>query len=255
MGWSGVYGGDADYQPGDTFVSGVRDATLYAVWKLVDDGAIHISNAPSDRTDVNTQFTYEVTIDADVPFTVFISGTAADWLNVNGHTIRGTPMVPGTYVLIVTVTDGEEYGPSSESFTIRVMESDVMEYRVEFITSGGSDVEDQWVLSGGTATAPADPVRDGFRFGGWYTEDGSRYDFSTAVGTDMTLRAAWISDGSSAGDDGTDDDDDVNMMSYAWIITGILTLILTIAAAITRNVVVAVVAIVSALATIGLYLL
>lgn len=255
MGWSGTYGGNADYQPGDAFVSGVRDATLYAVWKLVDDGAIHISNAPSDRTDVNTQFTYEVTIDADVPFTVSISGTAADWLNVNGHTIRGTPMVPGTYVLIVTVTDGEEYGPSSESFTIRVMESDVMEYRVEFVTSGGSDVEDQWVLSGGTATAPADPVRDGFRFGGWYTEDGSRYDFSTAVGADMTLRAAWISDGSSAGDDGTDDDNDGDTMSYVWIITGILTLILTIAAAITRNVVVAVVAIVSALATIGLYLL
>lgn len=255
MGWSGTYGGDADYQPGDTFVSGVRDATLYAVWKLIDDGAIHISNAPSDRTDVNTQFTYEVTIDADVPFTVSISGTAADWLNVNGHTIRGTPMVPGTYVLIVTVTDGEEYGPSSESFTIRVMESDVMEYRVEFVTSGGSDVGDQWILSGGTATAPADPVRDGFRFGGWYTEDGSRYDFSTAVGADMTLRAAWISDGSSAGDDDTDDNGDGDAMSYAWIIAGVLTLILTVAAAITRNVVVAIVAIVSALATIGLYLL
>lgn len=255
LGWSGAYGGDADYQPGDTFVSGVRDATLYAVWKLIDDGAIHISNAPSDRTDVNTQFTYEVAIDADVPFTVSISGSAADWLNVNGHTVRGTPMVSGTYTLVVTVTDGEEYGPSSETFTIRVMGSDVMEYRVEFVTSGGSEVEDQWVPTGGTATAPADPVRDGFRFGGWYTEDGSRYDFSTAVGADMTLRAAWISDGSSVGDGDGYDDGDGDAMSYAWILAGVLTVILVIAAAVTRNVLVAVVAVASVLATVVLYLL
>ena len=253
MGWSATYGGSADYQPGDIYVSGVRDATLYAVWKLVNDGAIHISNAPADRTDVNSQFTYEVTIDADVPFTVAIGGTAADWLSVNGHTIRGTPLIPGTYTLVVTVTDGEDYKPSSETFTIRVMESD-MEYRVEFVTSGGSEVEDQWIQSGGTATAPADPIRDGFRFVGWYTQDGAKYDFSQAVGADMTLRAAWVSDGSS-GADGDGDDDGEGMTVSAWMIVGVLTAVLAVAAVCTRNQIVAVLAVVSAVATVALYLL
>lgn len=253
LGWSAIYGGTADYQPGDTFVSGVRDATLYAVWKLVNDGAIHISNAPSDRTDVNAQFTYEVTIDADVPFTVSIGGSAADWLSVNGHTIRGTPLIPGTYTLVVTVTDGDEFSPSSETFTIRVMESD-MEYRVEFVTSGGSEVEDQWVQPGGTATAPADPVRDGFRFVGWYTQDGSKYDFNQAVGADMTLKAAWVSDGSSGTtDDEKNDGDGVDIP--LWLILGVLTVILLVVTAYTKNPIFAILTVVSAMATVSLYLL
>jgi len=77
-----------------------------------------------------------------------------------------------------------------------------MEYRIEFTTSGGSEVDEQWIPSGGSASVPDDPVRDGFRFGGWYTQDGNMYDFSLAVGSDMTLKAVWISDGSA--DDGND---------------------------------------------------
>ena len=229
MGWSPEYGGDAAYMPGDVYVSGVRDATLYAVWKVKDDGAIHIANVPNDRIDAGSQFTWEVAIDADVPFTVTIGGSASEWLNVNNHTIRGTSSTPGTYTLTVTVMDGDDYHPSTESYTIRVMEHD-MEYRVEFVTSGGTQVDEQWIQSGGNVTTPEEPIRDGFRFGGWYTSDGSKHDFMAAVGSDMTLRALWISDSSST----TADDGDGDDVPWTLIVAGIVVALVILAVVVTR---------------------
>jgi len=67
--------------------------------------------------------------------------------------------------------------------------------RVKFDTNGGSLVEAQIILEGGTATEPADPTFDGFTFGGWYTDDTTfleAYNFATPVTADITLYAKWI---------------------------------------------------------------
>ena len=39
----------------------------------------------------------------------------------------------------------------------------------------------------------ADPVRAGYRFLGWYTADGAKWDFSMPITGDMTLYAKWES--------------------------------------------------------------
>ena len=61
---------------------------------------------------------------------------------------------------------------------------------VTFDTDGGSAVESQTVVSGRKAVRPADPVRTGYTFAGWYL-DGEVYDFDTPVTTDLTLTAYW----------------------------------------------------------------
>ena len=61
---------------------------------------------------------------------------------------------------------------------------------VTFDTDGGSAVEPQTVVSGRKAVRPADPVRSGYTFAGWYL-DGEVYDFDTPVTTDLTLTAHW----------------------------------------------------------------
>ena len=61
---------------------------------------------------------------------------------------------------------------------------------VTFDTDGGSAVESQTVVSGQKAVRPADPVRTGYTFAGWYL-DGEVYDFDTPVTTDLTLTAQW----------------------------------------------------------------
>ena len=67
-------------------------------------------------------------------------------------------------------------------------------YTVSFELAGGSgDCPDQTLDPNEAAQEPADPTRDGFRFGGWVTEEGLPYDFHQGVTRDITLYAKWIS--------------------------------------------------------------
>lgn len=54
-------------------------------------------------------------------------------------------------------------------------------------------------------TKPADPAREGYTFGGWFSDEActQAFDFSKQVDSDVTLHAKWIADGS--GEDPTPD--------------------------------------------------
>lgn len=54
----------------------------------------------------------------------------------------------------------------------------------------GHAVPPQLVVSGDYATRPADPIRAGYTFAGWY-QNGTAYDFRTAVTADLTIAAMW----------------------------------------------------------------
>lgn len=58
--------------------------------------------------------------------------------------------------------------------------------------SGGT-YKTEKVQVGKTVGQPADPVRKGYRFGGWYTQaqGGEKYDFTKAITADLTLYARW----------------------------------------------------------------
>ncbi len=69
-------------------------------------------------------------------------------------------------------------------------DSNINRYKVTFDSTGGSDVSGQTVAKGGNARKPADPVREGYEFAGWY-DGNSAYDFSTSVSADLALTAHW----------------------------------------------------------------
>ncbi|MDR2866919.1 MAG: InlB B-repeat-containing protein [Methanomassiliicoccaceae archaeon] len=64
---------------------------------------------------------------------------------------------------------------------------------VTYNSNGGSDIADEWVMIGNPATEPDDPVKDGFIFGGWYTDETleNAWDFADPVTGEMTLFAKW----------------------------------------------------------------
>lgn len=64
---------------------------------------------------------------------------------------------------------------------------------VIFDSQGGSKVAEQVLNCGETADKPEAPVKEGYRFGGWYTDLSfkTEYDFSTPVINDITLYAKW----------------------------------------------------------------
>ena len=74
------------------------------------------------------------------------------------------------------------------------------ECTVTFKTNGGSEIADQNVIYGEKVTRPEDPVRDGYRFDGWYTDihltDEWNFEEDTVQGN-MSLYAKWVEDASA----------------------------------------------------------
>ncbi|EGG33696.1 tail fiber protein [Paenibacillus sp. HGF5] len=68
---------------------------------------------------------------------------------------------------------------------------------VTFDSNGGSPVADEVVPHHTAATKPVDPVKSGYAFGGWYTDQALQFpfDFATPIQADLTLYAKWIDSG------------------------------------------------------------
>lgn len=66
-------------------------------------------------------------------------------------------------------------------------------YTVSFNTNGGSETGSVTVVNGKPAVKPADPVKDGSVFLGWYADEAltSIYNFGTAVTGNVTVYAYW----------------------------------------------------------------
>ena len=88
------------------------------------------------------------------------------------------------YEIKVTYEDGEEYGASEY-------------YTVTFNKNGGmNDIPSQKVLKGEKCLAPDGPVKDRYKFTGWYrdTDGTTEFDFSTVLEDNLTLYAGWEED-------------------------------------------------------------
>lgn len=75
--------------------------------------------------------------------------------------------------------------------------------KVSFETGEGSKVDFQ-TTADGKLVKPADPTREGYTFGGWYTDEActEAYDFSTPVTADLTLYAKWTKNATNPGGNG-----------------------------------------------------
>ena len=65
-------------------------------------------------------------------------------------------------------------------------------YQVTFDSMGGSAVDAVTVQEGDTITAPTAPVHSGYTFDGWYTYNGTPFDFDTPIHSSFTLYAHWV---------------------------------------------------------------
>ena len=65
--------------------------------------------------------------------------------------------------------------------------------RVTFDAKGGSFVPSVFVALGKPVLRPSDPVRSGYTFAGWFSDEActAAWDFATPVGSALTLYAKW----------------------------------------------------------------
>lgn len=73
----------------------------------------------------------------------------------------------------------------------------IKKYAIIFNVNGGSKVDMQTVIEGKKGIKPADPIKNGFTFAGWYTSDNKLYDFTKPVYNNTILIAKWYVKGIS----------------------------------------------------------
>lgn len=90
-------------------------------------------------------------------------------------------------------TIGDQYNSVDFAASYPLPNNNYGEYTVSFDTAGGSTVAKQIVIKGNKVIKPADPVKDGYWFVGWYTDSEFKalFDFDTEILADTSLYARW----------------------------------------------------------------
>lgn len=113
------------------------------------------------------------------------------------------PNANATYVFFVSVAETDHYASAyAEAKAVTATKSvntggpsgsGTTTYTVSFDTQGGSEIASQKVNRNNTAVQPVDPIREGYRFMGWFTDQTctQAYDFTERVTKNLTLYAAW----------------------------------------------------------------
>ena len=170
---------------------------LYALWVM---GNILISFDAGEGS--GTMESITVSIGSSLPS---LEDTVAALTPPAGKVFSGwtcewqAPYGNSTYTKFFTpnqILDGENY-PGKNITLVAQWQTPI--YVVDFITNGGTYIEPQWIESGGTATEPAPPVKEGYTFEGWYTDFSleEKFSFSTPITEEKHLVAKWIQEKAS----------------------------------------------------------
>ena len=69
----------------------------------------------------------------------------------------------------------------------------IVQYTVCFDTNGGTTISDKVVSKGEKISRPEDPEKEGYKFGGWYSDSSytTLFDFDSVISEDTTIYAKW----------------------------------------------------------------
>lgn len=89
---------------------------------------------------------------------------------------------------------------SQKSYVQIFLGSGTMPRTVKLILNGGKGVSGLWVEAGGFLKAPTNPTKEGYTFGGWYTDAALTipWNFNSKVVNTLTLYAKWVPVSSTA---------------------------------------------------------
>ncbi len=102
---------------------------------------------------------------------------------------------------LVSLQDGSGSYPCSANEVTIILSTDCT---VEFMSNGGSEIENQIVQYGEKIAQPEEPTREGFHFGGWYKDIHLSEEWifeEDVVEGNMTLYAKWIEGGVETSDE------------------------------------------------------
>ena len=153
------------------------------------------------------------------PVVTFVSNGGSDVASIEGTASHYVPTRPADPVKEGSEFSGwfiDEECTQAFDWTSEVTKHitlyagwDIVLHTVSFDLNGGTgNVSDLRIAEGKTATAPEDPVKDGFDFDGWYLGD-ERFDFSSPIASDITLKAHWKEKAEAPAEDEKKDSDGI----------------------------------------------
>lgn len=152
--------------------------TLYAQWRIkaytVQFDANGGNGIMEDKTDIIGQY-----IIPECEFTNINQNYEFDgWLIENENVL----LKPGTTLYI------------NKDIRLIAQWKEIITCTVSFNTEGGSSTESQIVRQGEKAIEPSNPIREGYKFGGWYEDSTYQFwfYFGKPITANVTLYAKWI---------------------------------------------------------------
>lgn len=88
---------------------------------------------------------------------------------------------------------GEVQGKTVQLKVKGIKTVEKQKHTITFNTNGGSNIPPTEIEKGQKLTKPADPIREGYKFIGWYSDEGltEEFDFNTEITENITLYAKW----------------------------------------------------------------
>lgn len=152
----------------------VEPVTLYAGWSENPKATVSFDVGDgyppmeAQQVTIGTEFT--------IPH---YDGTLEGW-TFGGWTYDGETYLEGQKILI------------TESITLTAVWNELDKYTITFNTDGGSQIPAQSVYVNSTAERPeTDPTKQHYTFAGWFTADGTAYDFETPITGNTVIYAHW----------------------------------------------------------------
>jgi uncharacterized repeat protein (TIGR02543 family) len=152
--------------------------TLYAKWTGIDYTITFDSNGGSDVTAITEAGGTAVTKPADPTWEGF---TFLGWFSEDDEgTLYSWP-----YPVTESVTMYARWRDSTEN--------PLTQYTLTFESEGGSDVTAITADQGIPVAKPADPIKEGYTFNGWYSTatGGTKYEWPHTLNDNVTLYAQW----------------------------------------------------------------
>ena len=199
------------HDPVDGFFSGVTADDIGTIIFGID-GTLTTSYDEATRqrivtvtNDATTEW-YSVTIEGESTGMTVVPGSDSTEITSESDTVITVTAADDHNTLVFETVDveaGEEVAltedPANPGTGILDGQQQTMGHALIFYSLGGTPIEAQTNIPyGALATRPADPIRDGFVFAGWYTNpactDGDEWSFATPITADTRIYAKWLTD-------------------------------------------------------------
>ncbi len=188
-----------------TLINPSKPGYTFTGWTGSNGDTPEVTVVVSNGSTENKSFVANYTANTNTPYTVIHKKQKLD---LSGYDIAETEDLTGTTGATIEPAVRTYTGfisPSPQSTTINgegtteiVYEYSRESYTVTFNTNGGGNIEQQTIVYEGKVSKPNDPVRAGYVFDNWYTDDTYEtvFDFNnTVVVGNITIYADYVAEG------------------------------------------------------------